>query len=74
MTILHNLNCYNIDGKYYDNTGLYKGSWTLINNTFSHIYIGNGTTYTGIYSNGIIRGTMIGGNDGAEGCFTLVKQ
>jgi hypothetical protein len=49
--------CHNKNGRCDDNKGTWKGTWELINNSYSYTTT-NGVIYTGTYRNGIITGKM----------------
>jgi len=66
--------CYNNDGTFGDYIGDNKGTWQLKDNSFSHTILSNGTTYTGIYRNGVIEGKIIAKESGQRGCFTMIKE
>jgi hypothetical protein len=50
----------------------YLGIWTFDNPDYSHTYA-NGTTYNGVYQDGVVEGTSLT-KTGVSGCFTLSRK
>ena len=71
-------NCPGNDTLYYiiyDSNGTwsnsYSGNWQLCGNQYTHTYFNDQTVYTGVYSNGVITGTMNDGISNNTGCFSI---
>jgi hypothetical protein len=68
--------CHNNNGTYGFYMGDNRGTWKLINNSYS-CTVANGTRYTGTYRNGIITGIItnaVPGVSSRRGTFKLVKK
>ena len=59
---------YNSNGTWLNS---YSGLWQLCGDQYTHTYFNDQTVYTGIYSNGIITGTMTDGISNNIGCFSI---
>ena len=59
---------FNADGTW---SNSYTGLWQLCGNQYTHTYFNDQTVYTGIYSNGVITGTMTDGISSNIGCFSI---
>jgi len=60
----------------YNNVGVWSnfsqsGLWEMCGNNYNHTYFVDQTVYTGVYSNGVITGTMSNPNSSLTGCFTI---
>jgi len=62
--------CYLSNGDLHTYGGPINATWKVNGNNYSHT-VENGTKYTGVYRNGVITGTIIGGVDGDKGCFKM---
>jgi len=59
---------YNTNGTW---SNSYSGLWQLCGDQYTHSYLNDPTVYTGMYSNGIITGTMTDGISSNIGCFSI---